>query len=165
MARRLGRRGVELAGRGDTSVVRGVLGRSGVRTTARVYAQTRGGVVMVLGGGVWRHAQTEGEAAVGRGCGRVVVLGRGAALVVVAPVEATRALLEVRVHRDSEYLGSLALEQLTEENNPRAEVALVRGKISWVCVFYLKFTTGVRVAAPVSKARETRKEALEHQGA
>lgn len=87
-----GGRGVELAGRRDGGVVRGVLRRPRL---------VQGMVVVVLAGGVGGHAEAQGEGPVGGGRRRalVVVVGpshRARALVVVAPVEA--ALFKIRVH-------------------------------------------------------------------
>lgn len=106
---RLRCRRVELAGRRDARVVRRVLWRPRVGAPARMDAQRGRGVMMVLRGRVRRHAQTKGEASVGRGCRWIVVLTGGARLMVVAPVEATRSLLEIRVHYPG-YFGSLALK-------------------------------------------------------
>lgn len=116
---RLRRRRVELAGRRDARVVRRVLGRPRVGTAARMDAQRGRGVMMVLSGRVRRHAQPEGEASVGRGCRRIVVLTGGTRLMVVTSVEATRSLLEVRVHYPG-YFGSLALKHRhSREGRPR----------------------------------------------
>lgn len=49
---RLRRRRVQFAGRRDARVVRGILGRPRVGTTAGVYAQRRRGVMMMLRGRV-----------------------------------------------------------------------------------------------------------------
>jgi hypothetical protein len=86
------RGGVELAGRRHRCVVRAVLGRPGL--VQRV-------VVVVLAGGVRRHAQAERERSVGGRRRRRLLMVVGprdgaGALVVVAAVEA--ALLEVGVH-------------------------------------------------------------------
>lgn len=81
-------RGVEFASRGDRRVVRGVLWRPGL--VQRV-------VMVVLGGGVRRHPQAQGEAVCRRRSGCVILMvTRTRRLVVVRTVET--ALLEVRVH-------------------------------------------------------------------
>lgn len=78
---------VELAGGGHGRVVRGVLWRPGL--VKRV-------VMMVLTGGVRRHAQPQREAVGCRRCGCLVMVVTSRRLMVVAPVETT--LLKIRVH-------------------------------------------------------------------
>lgn len=109
MTARLGCRRIEFAGRRDARVVRRVLGWSRVGTAAGMYTQRGRGVMMMLGGGVRRHTETERETSIGSGRCRIVVLTGGSGLMVVASVEATRSLLKVRVHYP-EYFESLALK-------------------------------------------------------